>query len=266
MRRLLGLLVCVTACGSEPVPPTSDLALLAMSSSAALQAVPQTRDEFLDVLAPLPADGVRVDYEVQGPGGLTGVLQITMQPGGRRLERWVLELPLADGQTRRIEDSATQTADYIWTGQGDTLEVDRAPLGALADAYLALPDDERREVVDSLRDFRLRVDDARTHAPGPAREILGIACLSTRLAAQELCVWEQTGLPLDYRGNAFSLRATAIDLSPQVSAKTFAVPTEVQRSAPGPDLDPGESLRRLARRDYAELGPLLHPGLRLALG
>ncbi|MEM6995613.1 MAG: hypothetical protein AAF721_34195, partial [Myxococcota bacterium] len=260
------VLAAAVACGPEAAAPTSDLGLLATASASTAARLPQTRTEFLDVVAPLPFDAVRVQYEVSGPGGLAGTLEILLKAGGERRESWMLQLPLAEGEVRTIAASAVQTADFVWAGTGDTLEVDRAPLGALADAYLALPSDERRRVIESLAAFRTRVDVARTDAPGTGREILDVPCLATRLAAQELCVWEATGLPLDYRGNAFVMRATAIETDATVPDGAFEVPAEVERNAPGPDLDPAESLARLAREDYAELGPLLHPGLRLPLG
>ncbi|MBL4684149.1 MAG: hypothetical protein JKY37_06145 [Nannocystaceae bacterium] len=268
MGRILSLaLVSMTlACASEPAAVVSDLALLATATSSAAERLPQTREEFLRTLSPLPFDAVRVTYAVQGPGGLAGTLEILLASGGRRRESWTLALPLPGGDVRTIAASAVQTADYIWTGTGEFLEVDRAPLGALADAYLKLPEDERRRVVESLDAFRSRVSWARVDAPGPGREVLGMPCLETRLAAQELCIWEATGLPLDYRGNAFAMQATTIETDARIPEGAFSAPMDVQRNAPAPDLDPAESLSRLARQDYGELGPLLHPGLRLPLG
>ena len=262
----MALLWPTMACATPDVAPTSDLALLDMSTGAAATVVPDTREGFLAVLAPLPSDAVRVTYDVAGPGGLSGELEILLLPGGRRREAWLLELPLPDGATHRIESSAVQTEDYAWVGTGGDLEIERSPLGALADAYLGLPQSERRAVVESLDSFRLRIASARKNVASPDREILGVPCLATRLAAQDLCVWEETGLPLDYRGNAFSLRAREIVIDAPVPDDAFEVSAEVKREAPGPDMDPHESLRRLARQDYAELGPLLHPGLRLPLG
>jgi len=254
------------ACASPEVAPSSDLALLDMSTGIEATPAPDTREGFLAVLAPLPSDAVRVTYDVEGPGGLSGELEILLLAGGRRREAWVLELPLRDGATHRIESSAVQTEDYAWVGSGGDLEIERSPLGALADAYLGLPQSERRVIVDSLDSFRSRIASARKSVAAPDREILGVPCLSTRLAAQDLCVWEETGLPLDYRGNAFSLRAREVVMDAPIPPDAFLVSAEVKREAPGPDLDPHESLRRLARQDYAELGPLLHPGLRLPLG
>lgn|GEM_PF-1619676 len=268
LRRLLPLAVAVglTACETDSEAPESDLSLFASSTPAGELVVPGSREGFLHVLAPMPSDGLTVSYVVSGPAGLNGSLEILVAPGGRRREVWSLELPMPDGESRWIEESATQTEDYIWTGSGDGLEVQRAPLGAIADAYLRLPHAERKQVVESLDAFRRRIVDARVEHPGPRREVLGVPCLATRLAAQELCVWEQTGLPLEYRGNAFSLELQSIDEHAEVPAHAFAVPAAVEQAAPSVDLDPAESLDRLARRDYAELGPLLHPGLRLPLG
>lgn len=263
---LLAVAVGMTACEAEPEAPASDLSLFASSTPAGELVVPGSREGFLHVLAPMPSEGLAVSYVVSGPAGLSGSLEILVAPGGRRREAWSLELPMPDGESYWIEESAVQTEDYVWTGSGDGLEVQRAPLGAIADAYLRLPHAERKRVVESLDAFRRRIVDARVEHPGPQREVLGVPCLATRLAAQELCVWEETGLPLEYRGNAFSLELQSIDEQADVPEEAFAVPKAVERAAPSVDLDPEQSLRRLARRDYAELGPLLHAGLRLPLG
>ena len=249
---------------ADPAPHLDDRPELADHETG--EPLPTTREAFLHELAPAPSDALQISYEVSGPAGLGGSLEIVLRPGGRRVERWRLSLPLPDGEARTIEGRAVQTEDYVWTGEGESLVVDRAPLGVLADAYMTLSIQEQRRVVEGLRAFRAQLEVAREDDQATMREILGVPCLETQLAAQSLCLWEETGLPLTYDGNVFSLRALAIDLDPQVDDWWFEVPPEVEHNAPGPDLDPDASLQRLARRDYAELGPLLHPGLRLPLG
>lgn len=258
------LAVLATAACADPEPHLG--AARTGSELESGEPLPTTREAFLRELAPAPADALQISYEVRGPAGLGGSLDIVLRPGGRRVERWRLSLPLPDGEERTIEGRAVQTEDYVWTGEGESLVVDRAPLGVLADAYVTLPIERQRRVVDGLRAFRAQLEVAREDDQATMREVLGVPCLETQLAAQSLCLWEETGLPLRYDGNVFTLRALAIDLDPTVDEWWFDVPPEVERSAPGPDLDPDASLQRLARQDYAELGPLLHPGLRLPLG
>lgn len=268
MSRLLPLaLVSLgVACGGEAPAARSDLAMLTTAMPAWVQVAPDSRETFLEVFAPLPADAIAVQYGVEGPAGLHGTLEILVRPGGERRESWALSLPLPDGETRAIEGSAIQTADYGWVGEGDSLEVVRSPLGALADAYLALDAEGRARVIASVRAFRTRLAAAADRAAPPTEEILGVPCVPQRLAAQELCVWTPTGLPLRYQGTAFSLVALSIELSPSVPAGAFAVPPAVRQAAPRVELDAARSLERLVAEDYAELGPLLHPGLRLPLG
>lgn len=268
MRRLLmlSLLANVAACDLDPAPPTSDLSLLATASTIAAPPLPRTRAEFLAVMAPLPFAAVHIEYDVHGPGGLLGTLEVLVAPGGLRREHWSIELPVPDNKVRMIESSAVQTPDVAWAGQGDSLGVESAPLGALADAYLKLEPDLQQRVVDSLRRFRQRVAAARAQTPGPSRAVLGVPCLQTRLAAQELCIWEETGLPLETKGNAFGLTARRIDTDPEVGDDAFDVPAAVRRRAEPVAVDAAASLARLADEDYADLGPLLHPGLRLPVG
>lgn len=262
---VVALAVLAAACDA----PASELAIETEASAAPIAEalpIPDTREGFLRELAPLPSDAVQVSYEVEGPGGLSGTLEVLLQPGGLRREHWILDLPVPGGESESIEGESIQTSDFAWTGAPSRWTVERAPFGALADGYLGLAAEDRRAVIDSIRSFRDRLADARREHPGNAEEILGVSCLAVRLAAQELCVWEETGLPLRYAGNAFTLRALAIDLDPAIDAEAFAVPSDVEHAAPAPDLDPQASLQRLAERNYAELGPLLHPGLRLPLG
>ena len=87
-------------------------------------------------------------------------------------------------------------------------------------------------------------------------------CLVTRVAAHRLCVWEETGLPLQYTGAAFDVVAQRIEIDAAIPEGAFELPPGGQRAPEQAPLDPAASLQRLAAGDVAELAILLQPGLR----
>lgn len=223
---------------------------------------PETRAAFLAELSPLPTDALLVVYEVEGPGELRGNLEVMLRPGGFRRENWSLSLPVA-GDEARIAGTTIQTPDAVFVEGPDGRGAVAAGLGALADAYLALDADTQHEVVDVVRSIHARVARAREHGGGEVESLLGVECRPTRLAAQDLCMWEATGLPLRYAGGGFELRAIRIELDPNLGEAAFAIPADVTPQ-PDPDpLDPAPTLLALASGGAPEVGAWLHPGLRL---
>jgi hypothetical protein len=91
------------------------------------------------------------------------------------------------------------------------------------------------------------------------RQILGIECLWLRLAAQSLCLWEETGLPMAYEGSRFALKALEVDRVPEVRADTFALP-QGGSSPRAPGLDSRAILAGLEAGDYTPLVLVLQPG------
>ena len=94
----------------------------------------------------------------------------------------------------------------------------------------------------------------------PNETIAGVECRVTRLASQDLCLWEATGLPLRYDGDAFELRAIRVELDPELGDRAFAID---DLPAPDGSFDAEAALEALAHGSYGELGPWLHPGLRM---
>ena len=218
----------------------------------------------------MPGPAIRIVYEVQGPGGLEGTLEVMAKPGGHRRENWTLRRVVGE-EAREVRGTTIQTPDLTWSGQdGQTGVVTAAPIGALAAAYLDLASADRARVAESLRRWHADLEQARAAHPGDVHEIAGQSCLRMRIAAQDLCLWEQTGLPLDYRGAEFRLEATHVDTSAKIAADAFALPADAEgaRHVEAPDrlrLDPKNSIQSLADGDYASLSLLLTPGLRVPL-
>lgn len=238
---------------------------------AARGSVPETVETFLERLIPLPSPAIEVTYEVSGPGGLEGTLEVSTRPGGWRREAWVLRVPMpeSDDVATQIDGLTIQTPSQIWTAVGEEPgTVTPNQLEGLAQAYLDLDDEARRDVVAALDGWYARLAEAREEAPGERDTIAGQDCLETRVAAQNLCLWEQAGLPLRYAGSEFSLEAKAIDRHAEIADAAFELPPRAREAheAPLPEaavIDPKAAVDKLASGDYAPLALLLTPGFRV---
>jgi len=264
---LAGALALATvACDHDP-PPTPDEPaehigdVLPLLSPAAPEALPRDRQAMLAALAPLPTDALLVVYAIEGPAGIEGTLEVLARPGGHRRENWTIEVPLGDEGTRRLAGSTIQTPDGVWIEGREPSTLAPSPLGALADAALALDDDQRRTVLDQLARHRATLASARADEPPPSARVLDVPCHVTRVATIEMCMWEATGLPLRYESDALRLRAVNIDLDASIGEHAFDLPFEAPRARP--EFDAPQALRRLLEGDLSALAPYLHPGLRL---
>ncbi len=239
----------------------------APAPAAVEAALPTTADGFLRELLPLPAPAV---YEVHGPGGLQGTLELLARPGGQRRENWTLRLA-RDGKAM-VTRRATRifTPARMWAGgEGRPGVVAPLPLADLGRAYEALPPARRRAVVRAVRDWHEELARARREHPGELRTVAGQTCTWTRAAAQTLCMWEEAGLPLRYEGPALSAEAVRIDRAPALTlasdafelppaaARAREVPAPERLARIGPDL-----LDRLEVGDVAALALTLQPGFR----
>jgi hypothetical protein len=263
-----GLLVLGSACdeGSSTPDPIQMaervgdvLPVLAEAEDAPL---PADREGMLRVLAPLPAEALLVVYEIEAPGGIEGSLEVLARPGGYRRENWTIHVPLGGEQERRLAGSTIQTPDGAGIEGSMPGSLSPSPLGALADAALALGEDERRAVIEQLRVRRAALAEARADDPSEPERILDVPCHVTRVATIEMCLWEATGLPLRYHSDGLQLRAVNIDVDASIGEHAFDLPFATKGALP-PDFDPRDAIRRLAEGDLAGLSPYLHPGLRL---
>jgi hypothetical protein len=225
--------------------------------------LPADRAAILRELAPLPSEALLVVYEVEGPGGVTGSLEVLARPGGLRRENWTIHVPLGEEGMRQLDGATVQTPDGVWIEGSDDAPTP-SPLGALAEAWLALPETSQRAVVEQLRAHRDALALARAAETEPSERILDVPCHVTRVATIEMCLWEATGLPLRYASDGLRLRAIHIDEHANIGEHAFAPPGSAGRVSEAiTGFDPAAALRRAAEGDLAELAPWLHPGLRL---
>ncbi len=225
--------------------------------------LPEDRDGMLEALAPMPSDALLVVYEIVGPSGIEGSLEVLARPGGYRRENWTIEVPLGSEEDRRLSGSTIQTPDGVWIEGSSPDAFTPSPLGALADAALDLPEAERRAVLEQLGARRAVLAEARADARDASEapeSILDTPCHVTRVATIEMCLWEATGLPLRYRSDAIELRAVNIDSDASIGEHAFDLPFPAPSM---PQFDARSALRQLAEGDLAGLSPYLHPGLRL---
>ncbi len=261
-------------CGPGNIERKSNLGLVLQPMQ---RAAPESlsAEQFLAELAPLPSPALVVVYRMEGPSGLRGTLEVMARPGGFRRENWTVQVPTGEaaGSTlAEVRGTAIQTPARAWTGlEGTAGRVFDAPIAGLGDAYLALPADRRAAVVDRLREWQDGLRRAREEHPGRLDVVAGQPCLQTRIAGQNLCVWEEAGLPLRYSGSEFSLVATHIDLDPGLSPNAFLLPPEAAEAEVCPTdgrfrLEPSATLQLVAEGELAPLAAVLSPGIRLPIG
>jgi len=95
-----------------------------MLDSAPLSAsadFPRDADGFVRALLASRYETLRVEYDVTGPAGMTGTLEILQRAGGARRESWSLELPLpgedddSPASPLLVEGSRVVTTDRVWS-------------------------------------------------------------------------------------------------------------------------------------------------------
>lgn len=245
-RWMLGLAGPGWLAACEPAPAAVEPGTLA-PRVAELQALPAPRPSdatgILAELVPLPGRAAVVVYDVTGPAGISGTLELLASEGGLVRENWVLTLPLPDG-TREIRGSAVHTPDALWRAEGeDAGTVEPAQLGAAARTIAALPSARRDRIVDAVRAWREELELARSEDPGARETIAGVECVRVRAGGGEVCTWEAAGLPLRYDGPSFTVVATHVEQGSALGLHAFEIPAQAAR----PPL----------RHEAVELGPTL---------
>jgi hypothetical protein len=230
--------------------------------SSAAAPIPTSEAEFLAELVPLPdgADAIQVKYAITGPA-LTGTMTTLITAGGQRRDRWELLSTLGDTQLRAAGITIVN-AQKIWTAnEGQPGEVSDNHLAELARAYMRLEPAARAPVVASIRAWHQLLAEQRQAASGDRAQLLGVSCLETRVAAQNVCMWEETGLLLRYEGSAFTIEAVEIDRDPKLAADTFALPPEAAQAERPPrspsQHDYGQILAEIAAGSYGNVSLLV---------
>lgn len=218
--------------------------------------------DVLALLAPLPAGPFELRYRITGPGGLTGELVVIQKAGGWRSERWTMT---SDGQLA-IEGRTIATPRMLWTAVGEQPgETTALHLGALADAWLALPPERRDAAAANLTEWRAELAKSRLEQPGEGETIEGVRCVKMRIAAQNLCLWEETGLLMRYEGAAFELVVTKVTRDPAIAKDAFELPaiSKDAKQVPVEGIDAKALVEGLADGKVGPIAALLAPGLRL---
>ena len=254
----------LAACAQPPAESSEPE--LAIPDAVEIDYYPASQEALFAEFAPLPGGPVAVDYALRGPGGMQGTMTVIVAEGARRSETWTLRMPMVDSRPMEIRGAAIQTAATAWTyaAEGSAERVP-LPLGRIGDAFFALDVRTQHAIIDSVRSWHAEVEHGRALHPGTLDVVAGTSCLRTVTAGQSLCVWERTGLPLEYRSEAFTVVATEVRTGVAVNDATFQIPSGTPVKADAlQTFDVGASLERLAGGDLAELPGLLQPRLRIA--
>lgn len=226
---------------------------------AAAVATPTSEAAFLAELVPLPegVEAVEIHYAITGPA-LRGTMTTTVAAGGARIDRW--ELSSTVDPTLRSAGTTLVNADHVWSAaEGSAGELRPNHLGALARAYLDLDQDARAAVVESIRSWHAMLAEQRARDQGARTQIQGESCLRTRVAAQNVCMWEEVGVLLRYEGSAFTIEATKIDHSPTLSPDAFMLPrvADGAKELPGETHDYAQILTEIAAGSYGRVSALV---------
>lgn len=261
--RLLLPLVWLTAC-AEP-PAESSEPELTVPDAVVIDDYPASPDALFAEFAPMPGGPVTVEYAVTGPGGMSGTMTVTVAQGARRAERWALSMPMPGAQAVEIRGAAVQTPAESWTDAAEgSAELVSLPLGRVGEQFFSLDESTQHAIVEHVRTWHEEVARGRKSHPGSVDAVADRPCLRSQTAGQSLCVWEHTGLPLEYRTEAFTLVAVRVHENVEVDDSTFEIPGGGQRKADALQaFDVKESLEKLAAGDLAELPGLLQPRLRV---
>jgi hypothetical protein len=249
--------VLAAACANEPAPIAIAPAAAPVQLPSAIRPIPADRDGVLHELAPLPAPSIVVVYDVTGPAGLVGTLEVLAAPGGRRRENWTLRLPV-DGSDHDLRGSKVRTPDAVWQSPDGTAgRLVPARLGAIADAIVDLDPATRTKVIELVRQWRGELDDARREHPGSVETIAGVECVRVPVGTGEVCTWEATGLPLRYVGpSSFAIVARHIDRESVLGASAFDIPLGAERLA-APPFDVLDRVAAVARGDRSAIADLV---------
>jgi len=261
--RLLLPLVWLTAC-AQPSAESSEPELT-VPDAVEIDDYPASPQALFEEFAPMPGGAVTIEYTVSGPGGMSGTMSVTAAQGARRAEHWSLSMPMPGAQAIEIRGASIQTPALSWTDAAEgSAELVALPLGRVGEGFFLLDVSTQHAIVDHVRTWHEEVARGRESHPGSIDAVADKPCLRSQTAGQSLCVWEDTGLPLEYRSQAFTLVATKVVEGVTVDESTFRIPEGAQRKADSrAAFDVEKSLEKLAAGDLAELPGLLQPRLRV---
>lgn len=274
-----GLCLALSACGASPAADESQGADKGEAGAATAtntttspptskRPIPNDAAAFLARLAPVPEGAVRIRYTLRGPGGSEGELDVVMRSGLQRAERWSLRMPKPGAESLTVGGASTMTPAHMWAGErGAPGERYPLPFEAIAERYVQADAAQRAGWIAQIDAWHAALAGARRDAPGDRDEVAGISCLKMQMAGQDLCLWEETGLPLRHRGAAFELEAQRVEVGAALSDADFEAPPAAAQAktvaAPATPVNAENFFELLERQDSAALSLVLTPGLRL---
>lgn len=265
--RTIAALLFATACDlpsfTDPPAPSVAAAPATLPSVVAIARadlpIPADPRGILLELAPLPDPAIVIVYDVVGPAGMSGTLEVLAAEGGMRRDNWTITLPLPDGP-REIRGSAVRTPTTFWRAEGETAgTIEPARLQDVADAIAKLDPDTRAKVIGEIREWQAELATARADDPGERDTVADISCVRVRAGGGEVCTWEEAGLPLRYDGATFSIVASHVERGASLGVHAFDIPADAAKSplAPAPAPPVGPALTAIAAGDRAALLRLL---------
>ncbi len=264
-----GLLAC-TGSGPATVEEAGATAgAIDLQGDAAKPKAPSDAAGFIALLWPLPSPQLHVTYDLKGPGGLEGTLDLRLRQDASRREDWVLRVPVPDAEPIEVKGTTIQNSSVAWTARaGEAGTRSPSPLHGVVAAYLEESPGRREKAAATLREWTTLVQRAREETPGETQTIAGITCLELALAGRKVCLWEEAGLPLRYEGPSFSLVATKVDRDTALDDTLFKLPVEARaaRDVPLPaalQIDGKAAMNALVEGDLGPIAVLLTPGFRV---
>jgi len=268
-RIVVAAALVLLACPSEPSDKV-EAKSGASEPSTTTSKSPSDEAGVLALLAPMPIgdapespdNAIELRYTITGPGGLAGEWVVLQKAGGWRSEAWTMK----SNDALEVSGRTIATPRTLWTSSGEQPgEQTTIQLGALADAWLALPSERRDAALLHLREWRDELAKSRLEQPGEGETIAGVRCVKMRIAAQNLCLWEEAGVLMRYEGAAFELQVSALDRNPSIPADAFELPARAKDATPiaAEPIDAKALVEGLAEGKVAPIAALLAPGLRL---
>ncbi|TPV95111.1 MAG: hypothetical protein B7733_11695 [Myxococcales bacterium FL481] len=135
-RRLVPLCLAVTgACSGGHEPPVRE----PTRARTPPWEPPSDRAGILRALAPMPDDSVVVVYAVEGPGGLTGTMELLARAGGYRRENWNVQLPLKSPDT---SDKSTRPRAAPSSDKATRSAIAASPTATMPSAAMSSAEDK----------------------------------------------------------------------------------------------------------------------------
>lgn len=220
---------------------------------------PLTAETFLTTLYPLPAPTLHIQYDLRGPQGRRGTMEVYARPGGYVRQDWRLDE--VSGETAR-SGTWIRTPHAEWSGgPGLPPRLVGHATGVLARAFEEQSPDAQRKILATIGRWhellRTRRDDV---AAAPLETRLGHPCRPYDIAGARFCVWEEAGLVLSYESDSVAIEARTISRAAPLDARQFELPGDPPTSLNDePAVDAPTTLAALASGNAATVARVLRP-------